>query len=322
MEELNLENSNQEIIDIEKLSTKKNEVILDKDNKFKVVEKDYYDIPAISQSQVKDFLKSPFHFWQNSVFNPNKKEKEMNEGMRLGKICHCLLLEPENFKKEFGINPSTNFLTKEGKKFKIEQEELKKIAINQSDVLRATKMIECLKKNKEVSKFLYGSLTEKPIIIKDKNTGLTLKGKLDCIKRLQTGEIIVIDYKTSCDVNAFLKWGYKEYNYIQIAMYNKLVREKYGREIDYFYFIIQSIKKDEEEVICIADYMQEGIGKYQCILRYGENKIDEILLKIADKLEKYEKTKDSLIWSAFEGIQTLSFHDSMLEEKNQDYERF
>lgn len=69
---------------------------------------EYHSRSEISCSQIKTILKNPYEFLA-------KIKKEATKNMDFGSCVHKLLLEPEDFEKEFAIIPSVDKRTKEGK---------------------------------------------------------------------------------------------------------------------------------------------------------------------------------------------------------------
>lgn len=62
----------------------------------------------ISASQIKDLLKNPYQF-----FHPQPQEHK--DAFDIGSAIHCLLLEPENFERDFAVAPKVDKRTKAGK---------------------------------------------------------------------------------------------------------------------------------------------------------------------------------------------------------------
>lgn len=81
---------------------------------FNLSNEDYHADEAISCSGVKNLLKNPKLFWHNSSLNPKKKQLD-TKALKLGRLYHNLLLEPEKFKDEFLVLPkgaTVDFLSK------------------------------------------------------------------------------------------------------------------------------------------------------------------------------------------------------------------
>lgn len=69
---------------------------------------EYHSRSEISCSQIKTILKNPYEFLA-------KVKKEPSKAMDFGSCVHKLVLEPEEFDKEFAIVPDIDKRTKEGK---------------------------------------------------------------------------------------------------------------------------------------------------------------------------------------------------------------
>lgn len=64
----------------------------------------------LSYSSLKEFAKSPRHY-----VDYLRKEKKPTPAMAFGSLVHCLLLQPNEFEKQFFLMPSIDRRTKEGK---------------------------------------------------------------------------------------------------------------------------------------------------------------------------------------------------------------
>lgn len=65
----------------------------------------------LSYSSLKEFAKSPRHY-----VDYLRKEKKPTPAMAFGSLVHCLLLQPNEFDKQFFVMPSIDRRTTEGKK--------------------------------------------------------------------------------------------------------------------------------------------------------------------------------------------------------------
>ena len=64
----------------------------------------------LSFSSLKEFIRSPRHY-----VNYLTRERKQTEAMLFGAICHKLILEPQDFEKEYIIEPEFNKRTNQGK---------------------------------------------------------------------------------------------------------------------------------------------------------------------------------------------------------------
>ena len=256
----------------------------------KITDAEYFSLKALSASQIKQFDKGAYWFWKSSPFNPDKEPEKETDALVFGKLCHCLLLEPDHFKNEYAI---ADFgATRKNKKYEAAKEENPgKIVINQEELDRAMKMIQNVKDHRLASMILDGSTAEMPFMWTDKETGMPCKAKLDAIKRTKNG-IVVIDYKTSSSIPELLKYAQKSQYALQSEFYKEAVKAKYGEEPCEFVFIIQSNKENEEDIVCVANVEPETQDAAKNIMRAH-------MESIKAKLEEWNKTKDKTVWAAY-----------------------
>lgn len=256
----------------------------------KITDEEYFKIKAISASQIKQYDKGAYYFWKNSPFNPDKKEEEESNALVFGKLSHCMLLEPQLVEKEYKIYDFGKL--RSNKKYLDAKEQYPgKIIVNQEEYDHASRMISEIRQHKLASTILNGATAEMPFIWKDKKTGLLCKAKLDAIKRTKQG-LVVIDYKTSSDIEGVLNWPQKLQYPLQSEFYSRAVEEKYGEKPIEFVFVIQSNKEGEEDIVAVANVEYETQMVAQSI-------VDHHMMEIKEKLERWEETHDKQIFAAY-----------------------
>lgn len=256
----------------------------------KISDAEYFSIPAVSASQLKQYDKGAYWFWKSSPFNPDKKPEEESNALAFGKLCHCLLLEPDHFESEYMVFDFGKLRT--SKKYQEAKEQNPgKIIVSPDELNHAIKMIQNVREHKLASLILDGATAEMPFMWEDKETGLKCKAKLDAIKRTKNG-LVVIDYKTSGDIQSVLNWPQKLQYPLQSEFYSRAVEAKYGERPIEFVFIIQSNKEDEEDIVAVAnvEYETQEVAK---------SIVDHHMLAIKEKLELWEQTHDKQIFAAY-----------------------
>lgn len=251
---------------------------------------DYFAYPAISASQIKTYDKSPYEFWRTSPFNPEKQPDAETDELVFGGLAHCLLLEPKEAQNRYVI---ANFgQSRRNKKYKaIKAKNPGKIVINQDEWNHATAMLANLRSHPEVKKIVTGATAELPIVWHNQENDVDCKAKIDAIKRTNQG-IVLIDYKTSSDIDSVVKWPEKLQYPLQAVHYCEAVREKYGEYPIEFVFIIQSNKPGYEDVIAVCNIEQETFEAAQDIWASH-------LYNISHKIKAFEETKDKHIFAAY-----------------------
>lgn len=256
----------------------------------KITDSEYFSVPAISASQIKQFDRGAYWFWKMSPFNPDKDPEKETDALVFGKLCHCLLLEPGMFQQEYQVVDFGK--TRANKKYEQAKEENPgKIIITPEEFEHATKMIQNVHEHKLASIILDGATAEMPFIWTDKETGMACKAKLDAVKRTKGG-IVVIDYKTSGDIDGILNFPQKLQYPLQAEFYGRAVEAKYGEKPCEFVFIIQSNKPGEEDIVCVAnvEYETQEVAK---------SIVDSHIRSIQEKLNLYNDTNDKSIWAAY-----------------------
>lgn len=256
----------------------------------KMTDEEYFALKAISASQIKQFDKGSYWFWKSSPFNPDKEPEKASDALVFGKLCHCMLLEPEAVKVRFVVADFGK--TRANKKYAeaVAQYPGKEV-VNDDEMNQAQKMISEISEHPLASAIISGATAEMPYVWTDKETGLPCKCKIDAIKRTKNG-IVVIDYKTSSDIQSVLNWPQKLQYPLQAEFYSQAVKEKYGEEPCEFVFIIQSNKEGEEDIIAVANV------EYDTRL-VAKDIVKSHLYTIKNKLDMWNETHDKAIWAAY-----------------------
>ena len=287
------------------------------------MEQDYHDIPALNASSISDYMRSPLHFWMHSSLNPDRERKGKTPAMTFGSLCHCLVLEPEAFDKEFVVFEKSYFpnaldtaeelkafvekhgekpVSKGKKKDFIDQakrlsstveiwDEIKEsIKSDARDIItedqhkHAIAMRDAMYANSSVRKLLGNGCSEQPVLWQREEGGMQCKAKLDYSR-----EGLLIDYKTTADAShatfgkSIANFGYHR----QMAWYMDAFKHKYGERPKGAIIIAQ--EKDLPEAIGIYSISSEAlaIGQAECDRAYAE--ISERLL-----LSKWEAYPESI----------------------------
>lgn len=256
----------------------------------KMTDDEYFALKAISASQIKQYDKGAYWFWKSSPFNPDKEPEKASDALAFGKLCHCMLLEPDEVKNRFEVVDFGKTRTNKKYAEAVAQYPGKEI-VNQDEMDQAKKMISEIGQHPLASRIIAGATAEMPYTWTDKETGLPCKCKIDAIKRTKNG-IVVIDYKTSSDIQSVLNWPQKLQYPLQAEFYSQAVKEKYGEDPCEFIFIIQSNKEGEEDVIAVANV------EYDTGL-VAKDIVKSHMRSIAEKLSRWDETQDKAIWAAY-----------------------
>ena len=270
----------------------------------KITDAEYFGVKALSASQIKQFDKGAYWFWKSSPFNPDKEPEKETDALVFGKLCHCMLLEPDKVKEEYEV---VDFgASRANKKYETTKQDYPgKIIISPRELDHATKMILNIKDHRLASLILDGATAEMPFIWTDKATGMLFKAKLDAVKRTKNG-IVVIDYKTSSDIESILNWPQKLQYPLQADVYSRAVEAKYGEKPCEFVFIIQSNREGEEDIVCVANVEYETQEVARSI-------VDSHTALIQEKLKQWDESHDKTIWAAYPNRMEMRYSNWFME---------
>jgi exodeoxyribonuclease VIII len=181
---------------------------------FNLSNEDYHNDPAISCSGIKNLLDCPTKYWWNSSLNP-KKEQLDTRALRIGKLYHNLLLEPEKFEDEFLVLPKGKLVKSFLKEKSLSEEDIAHLTqIREPDILEAQEAVNEIKENPFYNNWFDGGYPEVSIFWRDLETGLMCRCRFDYLNM-----DFAVDYKTTQDVTD-IKKSVANYSYnLQSAIY-------------------------------------------------------------------------------------------------------
>lgn len=256
----------------------------------KMTDAEYFALKAISASQIKQYDRGAYYFWQSSPFNPAKAAQEDNDALIFGKLCHAMILEHGTLSKHFAV---ADFgASRRNKKYAEAKEQYPDLTVVSGDEFRHAQMMWLkILQHPLAAAILDGATAEMPYTWTDKETGLPCKMKCDAVKRTKSG-LVVIDYKTSSDIESLLYRPQKLQYPLQDDFYCRGIKEKYGEEPAEFVFIIQSSKEGEEDVIAVANV--DPVSR-----QIAHTIVSHHMTEINEKLKQWEKTHNPAIWAAY-----------------------
>lgn len=184
-----------------------------------MTEQEYRSNPALSRSELWWFHRSPEYFKYR-----REHPSEPTSALLFGQVAHKLLLEPDDFDKDFAVAPAVDRRTKEGKAIwqAFVDDSVGKTVVDAAMYEQAAEMADIARANPLVAELLKGK-HEEPFFWTDPDTGIECKARLDSWHRDENGVPVIVDYKTSTDASykAFQRdvqsYGY----YFQAAMYSE-----------------------------------------------------------------------------------------------------
>jgi len=174
---------------------------------------DYHADPAISASQLKTVMQSPYHYWSRYL-DPDRVAMVPTAAMRLGSLVHCAVLEPDELSKRYQLAPDRR--TKEGKAAVVEMAAAGIEAVSEADMVLAVNMAVAVHGHPTAGALLQSGQAEQSFWWDDVSTGLRCKCRPDWFDGAT-----IVDLKTCQDASstgfakAVANFGYQ----IQAAHY-------------------------------------------------------------------------------------------------------
>lgn len=271
-------------------------------------DKEYFAYPAISKSQLHAFTRdNPMAFWRGCLLNPKHQPVQENDAIANGKLRHTLLLEPHKAESEFlVIEGGKGFSSRETKAFQsVILANPAKTVVTQAEYDLAKLQTDTLRDYTLVNDILKYGNVEQAYFWTDKDTGLPLKAKLDLIKRLKEG-LLVVEYKTTTKGFEQIERGLDIMGWHWDAgMQCKAAQNKYKVLPFQMLFVVQSQKEGEEHRIRIFCVDQNDL---QTCVQY----VDNALAEIKQRYERWtlgdpNAWKTDLKFHTFQGYQGTAF---------------
>jgi hypothetical protein len=198
---------------------------------------EYHASEGISRSAISELKKSPLHYYYRYLSHERPPQKQ-SSAMAIGSAVHTLVLEPNNFNKEFAIMKEINLRTKAGREAKeqFKLESAGKIFIKEEEFNTASAIAQSILEHSKTQKLLQQAMVEKSIYWVDEETDLLCKARPDVWNPTIN---IICDLKTSNDPSpdAFVYAVKRNDYHIQAAMQVDGVLLTTGEKIDSFTFI-------------------------------------------------------------------------------------
>jgi exodeoxyribonuclease VIII len=240
---------------------------------------EYHNSEGISRSDIMIFRKTPFHYW-NEKLNPNRppKDDEDTAAIRMGKMIHCYLLEPEKFSERYLVIEKINKTTKRGKEYAEQCEKLKgsRELVYDFEVTEIQAIEKAISQNPQAKELIAGAEYEKSFYWTDPHTGLLCKARPDIIHAN-----MVCDLKTALSASRrdFQTSLYTYGAYIQAGMIHVAMKEVMQIDMKNFIYIVL----EKNYPYAHAIYKLDELAIEQGIVEFKNT-----LLRIKECLEKNE----------------------------------
>lgn len=158
---------------------------------------EYHKMPGISCSGLRDFARSPAHYYALHV-DPTRPPPTEKAGQLEGTLAHCAILEPEQFDTRYAVGPDVSRATKEWKAWEASQVR-QAIKPQQAAVARA--QAASVRRLADVAALLSAGRPEVSAFWSDPDTGIECRCRPDWVHQVQGSGVILVDVKTCSDAS-------------------------------------------------------------------------------------------------------------------------
>lgn len=234
------------------------------------------DRSCVSTSGLKEVLRSPAHY--QAYLNGNRRE---TNAMAMGSAVHARLLEPDLFFSEYRCAPVSDKRTCEWKDFEAFHSDMKLLTPEQWVAIEG--IAHSVDQHLYASSLLSAGLVEHTLIWQDKETGIWLKIRPDCLC-LDFGGMCVDVKKTVDASEAGFYRACRKYLYdLQVAVYLEGLRINFQRDFDFLF-------------LCVEEQAPHGCALYGAPL----DMIEEGHQKFRQALRTIAACRDSGKWPGYQ----------------------
>jgi hypothetical protein len=244
---------------------------------------EYDKMEGISNSKLNEIWKSPAHY------KLSLEEKKETDALKFGSLLHCLVLEPNNFDRDFAVAPNIDKRSNANKEIHaiFEQENAGKTIVTQEQFELANILKDKIMEHEIARKLLTGKgENEIALFWEDEETKVKCKAKLDRIKNC-----IVIDLKTtrSAHPDDFMRGAYEYGYHRQSAWYSDGYEQCFKEQPKGFVFIAIETVPPYNIAIYEATELFKEIGK----------------IEVRKNLQTYKTCKETNNWFGYEEQPTI-----------------
>lgn len=197
---------------------------------------------SISSSGLRTiFNDSPAHYWDKSPYNPDREEEEQSDAFVFGRAAHHLILGEDAFSTLFIMRPEEiggkawQGNRTECKAWLAQQAAEGRTVLTPEDIKKVRGMARSLARHPLVSNGILNGLVEQTLVCKDKETGIYLLSRPDCIPN-DSGDYA--DLKSTSETGFGLDRSISKYRYdMQAALVRRCSREVLDVEMASFSFV-------------------------------------------------------------------------------------
>jgi len=244
----------------------------------------YLVMPGVSNSQLKHFQDTPFHFYAN-VLSPDRPADEETVSKKIGKAFHTMFIERDCFDDRYAVQPEgVSLVTKEGRQFKLDNAHKAPLTHNAWLNLKLMDAAAC--RIPQLMQLMGNSLMQREVSVTwvDPEFGVQCKARPDLVFPMGDGDVIMLDVKTTDDVSPkefyynALRFGYD----VQQAIYTDALKHN-GLNVSSFIFVV---------VGSSYPHIAKMYTLYEDIVMLGK-------VKYRDRISQYAKCLTSGVWPAY-----------------------
>lgn len=259
---------------------------------FKQTNEEYHaDRTRISNSGLKEIAKSPRHYWEKYL-DPKRPPEKKTDALIIGSAVDAAVLEPEEFREDYIVEPRVNKRTNHGKQaIKDYQERMgaDKIMLTPAQYDEVLRTRDAVMNNPTARMLLGDGTTQHVVHWDDPLTGAPCRLKYDWLRN----DNILIDLKTSKDASpeSFARDAWKYRYYVQAPFYVDGFWYGEGINIDAFIFIVVE-KQDPKKGLYPAP---EKVGIYHV----GDEEMKIGRQQYQDDLDTYQRCREAGSWPGY-----------------------
>lgn len=217
---------------------------------------DYHASPALSSTGLRQFLRSPWHYW-SLCRDPNRPADKVRAGQLEGTVLHCAVHEPDAFAQRYAVMPedaprkptAAQWNAKKPSADSVramewwaEFEEIcrGKTIIHPAMYERALAQAKSVRGLPDIGLLLRRGVHEESIFWTDAGSGVQMRCRPDCRVALPTGQLL-IDTKTFASVSddaVRAQVERKRYD-IQDAVYSMGVEHAHGDVLSFTFVFVE-----------------------------------------------------------------------------------
>jgi hypothetical protein len=251
-------------------------------------EQEYRALDALNHSNLKNFLRSPWHY-------RNPVDKKPTEQMLMGSGLHCMYLEGEKeFNKRFIVMPDVDGRTSEGKAIKKRfEEECGGKSILKSDsmerIMGMYSALMCRSQMDFINDKKEFSLMEHVLL--GKIAGKSCKAKVDIICPEHR---LIVDVKTAADasMHTMKRVIADNFYHTQGAFYCTLAEQVFGT--DGWHFVIAAVENDQPHGLNVIRFDNDLMKKSKGAVHIAVER-----LLICEQTDYFEDYGDNLLTSVY-----------------------